>query len=157
MAVRKSYAARRAGEEGEAAIGEAKRITLAGIVAIGVDTALNAGGMWTYVLGLDKTDSYEMFVKSLSLSGDMRGLPALGIALALGFVLSVAPHKLWHRMGFGGNQETRRRIAAIVAGLGGWITTWLFVQAIGLGGVVGVVVSLAVEWLLFEFKREALR
>jgi hypothetical protein len=157
MAARKSYARRApAADEGDVA-GDARRVTMGGIIAIGVDTVLNAGGMWTYVMGLNNTDSYEMFVKSLGASGDMRGIPALLIALALGLVLSIAPHKLWHRSGFGGTQETRRRIAAIVAGAGGWVTTWLFIQAVGLRGPVGLVVSLAIEWLLFEFKREVLR
>jgi hypothetical protein len=51
---------------------------------------------------------------------------------------------------------TRRRIAAVVAGAGGWVTTWLCVEAIGLKGVLGLVVASVIEWLLFEFKREVL-
>lgn len=83
-------------------------------------------------------------------------LPALGIALALGLVLSLAPHHLW-KSAAGHEQQTRRRIAAVVAALGGWVTTWLFITTIGLTGVLGFVVSVVIEWLLFEFKREVLR
>jgi hypothetical protein len=67
-----------------------------GIVAIIVDTILNGGGMWSVVLHLDKTESYEMFAKSFELDGKMSMLPALAISLALGYVLAIAPHQLWH-------------------------------------------------------------
>jgi hypothetical protein len=96
------------------------QLTVGGVIAIIVDTALNGGGMWSVVLGLNNTDTYDMFHKALELgpkplatpaageavaaaggavvaAGSMPMLPALGIALALGFVLSIAPHKLWHR------------------------------------------------------------
>ena len=147
--------------------GDTARVTVSGIIAVSVDTILNAGGMWAVVMNLNNTDSYTMFAKSLDFShslsdpaagtGEMRMLPALGIALALGYVLSIAPHKLWHRSGFGDAQQTRRRIASVVAAIGGWYTTWLFVQVVAGGGVVQLVVSLLIEWLLFEFKREVLR
>ena len=56
----------------------------------------------------------------------------------------------------GGPFLTRRRIAAIVAQLGGWYTTWLFVQALGGDNLVGFSISIGLEWLLFEFKKSAL-
>jgi hypothetical protein len=70
--------------------------SIGGIVAIGVDTILNAGGMWSVVLNLDNTDSYEMFAKSLQLGEKMNMIPALVIALVLGFFLAIGPHLLWH-------------------------------------------------------------
>lgn len=54
------------------------------------------------------------------------------------------------------SRVTRRRIAAVVAGAGGWYTTWLFINAVGIGGIPGFAVACVVEWLLFEFKREVL-
>jgi hypothetical protein len=92
------------------------RLTIGGVIAVVTDTVLNGGGMWSVVLGLDNTDTYDMFHKALELgpkpsataaageavaavatAGSMPMLPALGIALALGFILAIAPHKLWHR------------------------------------------------------------
>jgi hypothetical protein len=67
-----------------------------GITAIIIDTVLNGGGMWSVVLHLDNTDSYEMFAKSFELDGKMSMLPALAISLALGYILTIAPHQLWH-------------------------------------------------------------
>jgi hypothetical protein len=154
VAARKSYAGRAAATDGDG-----PHLTVGGVVSIAIDTVLNAGGMWAVVLNLNGTDSYQMFAKSLDFGGgQMRMLPALGIALALGFILAIAPHKLWKSAeGAGQAQHTRRRLASLVAAAGGWYTTWLFVQAVAVGGVAGLVVSLLVEWLLFEFKREVLR
>jgi hypothetical protein len=96
------------------------QLTVGGVIAVVADTVLNGGGMWSVVLGLNNTDTYDMFHKALELgpkplataaaggavavaggavaaAGSMPMLPALGIALALGFILSIAPHKLWHR------------------------------------------------------------
>jgi hypothetical protein len=94
------------------------QLTVGGVIAVLADTVLNGGGMWSVVLGLNNTDTYDMFHKALELgpkpsataaageavaaaataaSGGMPMLPALGIALALGFILAIAPHKLWHR------------------------------------------------------------
>jgi hypothetical protein len=56
----------------------------------------------------------------------------------------------------GSPQQTRRRIAAVAAAAGGWFTTWLCVEALGIKGIWGILVSCIVEWLLFEFKREVL-
>jgi hypothetical protein len=53
-------------------------------------------------------------------------------------------------------RETRRRIAAVVAAVGGWFTTWLCVQAVAGTGLLQFAVSVGLEWLLFEFKRDVL-
>lgn len=72
------------------------RADIYGWAAIVVDTLLNAGGIWGLVLGLDNTETYAMVSKSLDLGQKMNMLPAMIIALVLGFVLAVAPHRLWH-------------------------------------------------------------
>jgi hypothetical protein len=88
------------------------RLTIGGIVAVLADTLLNGGGMWSVVLGLNNTDTYAMFaggmrsaatatttatVAASAAGTNMPMLPYLVIALVLGFVLAIAPHKLWHR------------------------------------------------------------
>lgn len=86
------------------------RLTIGGIVAVLADTLLNGGGMWSVVLGLNNTDTYKMFeggmratattaatTPSPVTTGTMTMLPYLVVALVLGFILAIAPHKLWHR------------------------------------------------------------
>lgn len=51
---------------------------------------------------------------------------------------------------------TRRRVAAIVAQLIGFGTTWAFFAALGVAGLWGFGVAVVIEWLLFEFKRAVL-
>jgi len=82
----------------------AKHNTLAGrgdeigIIAVIVDTLLNAGGLYPYMQRLDKTPTWGMLAVALNLQGDLRPLPALGFALLIGFLLSAAPSWLWrHR------------------------------------------------------------
>lgn len=67
-----------------------------GWIALGLDTIFNAGGLWTFILNLDKTPSWRMLVESLGMAPDMQRLPALVIALAAGFFLAIAPHKFWN-------------------------------------------------------------
>jgi hypothetical protein len=66
-----------------------------GWIAIFVDTLLNAGGIWPGVLTLDKAPSWIMLKDSIGLAGDMGRFPALAVALVLGYLLSVAPHRFW--------------------------------------------------------------
>lgn len=66
-----------------------------GWIAIWIDTGLNAGGIWPFVQNLDKTPSWVMLVQAMGLDGELRKLPALIVALALGYLLSVAPHRFW--------------------------------------------------------------
>lgn len=85
------------------------KLTVGGIVAIAADTILNGGGMWSVVLGLNNTDTYKMFYGGMvgptkaaaagavvANPGSMPMLVYLAIAIGLGFLLSIAPHKLWH-------------------------------------------------------------
>lgn len=66
-----------------------------GWIAILVDTFLNAGGIWPMVKVLDNAPTWIMLKESMNLQGDIGSLPALIVALALGYLLSVAPHRLW--------------------------------------------------------------
>ena len=68
---------------------------MVGLTCWAIDALLNAGGLWSIVLKLDNTESYKMLASALSLGEDMRLIPALLIALALGAWLSIAPHDLW--------------------------------------------------------------
>ena len=65
-----------------------------GWVAVGLDTLLNAGGLWPVAKGLSATPVWVMLAESLGLEKQMSALAALIIALALGFVLSALPHRL---------------------------------------------------------------
>lgn len=66
-----------------------------GWIAIAVDTFLNAGGIWPMVKVLDNAPTWIMLKESMGLEGDLGRLPALIVALVLGYLLSVAPHRLW--------------------------------------------------------------
>lgn len=77
--------------------GEGKDKAL-GVAAILVDSLLNAGGMWVWVLNIDGTEAYKMLAQALALGESMRLVPALLICLALGFALAVAPHQLWKEL-----------------------------------------------------------
>lgn len=66
-----------------------------GIVAIVIDTFLNAGGLYPFMQRLDKTPTWSMLVTSLQLQGEVRAVPALVFALLIGFLLSAAPTWLW--------------------------------------------------------------
>jgi len=66
-----------------------------GWISIIVDTLLNAGGIWPMVKVLDNAPTWIMLKESMGLEGDLGSLPALIVALVLGYLLSVAPHRLW--------------------------------------------------------------
>lgn len=66
-----------------------------GWIAILIDTFLNAGGIWPMVKVLDNAPTWIMLKESMNLQGDIGQIPALIVALVLGYLLSVAPHRLW--------------------------------------------------------------
>lgn len=74
--------------------GERRRDPL-GVAAIIGDSIMNGGGMFAFVLQLDGTEQYKMLSAGLGGPAEMRNIPAVVIALVLGFVLAVAPHILW--------------------------------------------------------------
>lgn len=65
-----------------------------GWVAVWIDTLLNAGGMWTYVLRIDDTPAYEMIAFTFNMEPQIANIWALVIALGLGYLLSYGPHRL---------------------------------------------------------------
>lgn len=65
-----------------------------GWIAVGIDTVLNAGGMWSYVLKIDDTPSYTMIAVTFNMQPQMATVWALVLALVLGFLLSWGPHRL---------------------------------------------------------------
>lgn len=66
-----------------------------GVIAIGIDTLLNAGGIYPYVQNIDQTPTWAMLATTLQLQGDLGNLPALVLSLLLGFLLSALPSWLW--------------------------------------------------------------
>lgn len=78
-------------------LGDRAHSDAVGWAAILLDTVLNAGGLWPYITKLDQTPSWAMLVQSLQLDGTLRQIPALVLALVFGFLLSVAPHRLWFK------------------------------------------------------------
>jgi hypothetical protein len=66
-----------------------------GVIAVVADAGLNAGGIWPIVQHIDNTPTWAMLVQALGLDGQLRQIPTLVIALAIGYVLSIAPHRLW--------------------------------------------------------------
>jgi hypothetical protein len=65
-----------------------------GWIAVGIDTLLNAGGMWSYVLKIDDTPSYKMIAVTFNMEAQMAAVWALVLALILGYLLSWGPHRL---------------------------------------------------------------
>lgn len=66
-----------------------------GMVCIIVDTLFNGGGLWGGFQQLDQTQAWQMLATSFGLASQIKAMPAMIIALVVGFLLSVAPHKLW--------------------------------------------------------------
>jgi len=65
-----------------------------GWVAVGVDTLLNAGGLWGYVLKIDQTPAYKMLAVAFDMEPRIAKIWALVLSLALGYLLSYGPHRL---------------------------------------------------------------
>ncbi|HJZ48688.1 MAG TPA: hypothetical protein VKE41_16035 [Roseiflexaceae bacterium] len=70
---------------------------LLGLIALILDTGLNAGGLWPSVQKFDQTPTAQMLSQALHLSPQMHSVPALFFALLFGFLLSALPHWLWAR------------------------------------------------------------
>lgn len=65
-----------------------------GWAAVLLDTLLNAGGIWPFAKLLNGTPTWIMIVEALGLNADLGPIAAFIISLALGFILSVLPHRL---------------------------------------------------------------
>lgn len=64
-------------------------------VILGIDTITNVGGIFVYILQLDKTDSWSAFNTGLGTSGGMNPLAALLISIVVGILLAATPEFLW--------------------------------------------------------------
>lgn len=64
-------------------------------LAVVVDSAINAGGIWPLVLRFEDTPTWRMFATALELDPRFALVPALVVSLALGFWLAAAPERIW--------------------------------------------------------------
>jgi hypothetical protein len=65
-----------------------------GWIAVAIDTLLNAGGMWAYVLKIDETPAYKMLAVTFNMQPQIAMIWALVLSLVLGYLLSYGPHRL---------------------------------------------------------------
>lgn len=65
-----------------------------GWIAVAIDTLLNAGGLWGYVLKIDQTPAYKMLAVAFDMEPEIAKVWALVLSLALGYLLSYGPHRL---------------------------------------------------------------
>lgn len=65
-----------------------------GLSCLVFDGLTNAGGIWPALLRLDNTSMWRMWVVSFGLGDGMHELPALVLALVMGFLLAIAPHAM---------------------------------------------------------------
>jgi vacuolar-type H+-ATPase subunit I/STV1 len=64
-------------------------------VVLAIDTITNVGGIFVYILQLDKTDSWAAFNTGLGTTGGMNPLAALAISIVVGILLAATPEFLW--------------------------------------------------------------
>jgi hypothetical protein len=67
------------------------------LTILGIDTITNVGGIYAYILQLDKTDSWAAFNAGLGTSGGMNPLSALLISIVVGILLAASPEFLWRQ------------------------------------------------------------
>lgn len=66
-------------------------------VVLGVDTVTNVGGLYFYILQLDRTDSWAAFSQGLGTTGGMSPLAALIVSIVFGVLLAATPEFLWRQ------------------------------------------------------------
>lgn len=66
-------------------------------VVLALDVITNVGGIYIYILQLDKTDSWAAFNAGLGTSGGMNPLAALLISIVVGVLLAATPEFLWRQ------------------------------------------------------------
>lgn len=73
------------------------RPSVAGLMALAIDVALNAGGLFPYALKLGETPPAQMIVAVFG--GDRQIAPrsAMIAAIVIGFLIAAAPEDLWSR------------------------------------------------------------
>lgn len=65
------------------------------VFAIVVDTLLNAAGLWTFITGIDQSTLWLMLSEVFGVGGNMSAWAAGVIAMVLGYMLAIAPEKVW--------------------------------------------------------------
>lgn len=65
------------------------------IAVLAIDTIINIGGLFFFVLRLDKTESWEAFNQALGTTGGINPLAALVVSAMLGLLLAASPEFLW--------------------------------------------------------------
>lgn len=72
-----------------------RRDGVVGGAAVLFDTLLNAGGIWPYARNIAASPPAVMIMEAFALRDTMGAVPAFIIALVAGYLLAVAPHRLW--------------------------------------------------------------
>jgi hypothetical protein len=67
------------------------------ITVLCIDTVTNVGGIFVYILKLDRTDSWAAFNAGLGTSGGMNPLAALILSIVIGILLAASPEFLWRQ------------------------------------------------------------
>lgn len=73
------------------------RPTGAGLAALAIDVALNAGGLFPYALKLGETPPAQMIISVFGGSRQLAPLSAMIAAIIVGFIIAAAPEELWSR------------------------------------------------------------
>lgn len=66
-------------------------------VILALDTITNVGGLYVYILQIDKTDSWAAFNAGLGTTGGMNPLAALILSIVVGMLLAATPEFLWRQ------------------------------------------------------------
>lgn len=72
-----------------------RRDGVVGGASVFFDTLLNAGGIWPYARNLAASPPAVMIREAFALSGTISAITVFIIALAIGYLLAIAPHRLW--------------------------------------------------------------
>jgi hypothetical protein len=65
------------------------------VFAIVIDTLLNAAGLWPFVQAIDQTSVWIMLTELSGLTGGVSTYMAGLLAIIGGYVLAIAPEKIW--------------------------------------------------------------
>lgn len=63
--------------------------------ATGIDTAINAGGLWPLAVNLGKTQTWVMVQNVTNTTGGVSPIAAGALAVLVGLVLAAAPERIW--------------------------------------------------------------
>ena len=63
--------------------------------AVGVDTLINAAGLYPFVGGLSLTNVWAMIADATNASSDLSTVAVVVISLFLGYILAATPERVW--------------------------------------------------------------